>query len=162
MRSFVVVIVASAVLLATAAATSGAPQSGYADFIGTWSCHSKLGNDIQYTAELMPDGGWLSLRSAWRDNGYVGFFQNYIRQQTAVNQWVAISYGSDGWTFQGKSDGWQGNVLTFTGYQQTQAGDRMTRETFTLLSDDRFQHDWQMAANDVWQTTSSTICRRAS
>lgn len=154
-------IVALAVALAPVGANAQAfPE--YGSMLGTWNCTSALGSSITYTFSMTDDGGWLSLRSAWNNpggSGISGFFQNYLRR-SKDGSWVALSYGGNGWTFQGRSPGWSSGPLVLTGIQQTNRGDYRMREIFSTVGG-KLQHRWQAFANNAWQTTSDTVCRRA-
>jgi len=70
---------------------------------------------------------------------------------------AAISYGSNGWTFQGRAPSWKGTTLTFTGIQQTARGDYRARETFTWIAG-KLQHRWEEFFRGAWRTTSDTTC----
>ncbi len=130
--------------------------------LGTWNCTSALGSSITYTFTMTDDGGWLSLRSAWNNpagSGASGFFQNYLRRFQG-GRWSALSYGSNGTSFQGKSSGLTGSALTLTGIQQTSRGDYRMRETFTEGAG-ALQHRWEVWSGNAWRTTSDTTCKRA-
>jgi hypothetical protein len=155
----------SIVALACAVSPIGAGAQAFPEYgsvLGTWNCTSAAGSSITYTFSMTEDGGWLSLHSAWNNpagSGANGFFQNYLRK-FRDGSWVATSYGSDGWTFQGRSAGWRGGALTFTGTQLTGRGEIASRETFTTVAG-KLQHRWEMRSGDVWRTTSDTTCVRS-
>jgi hypothetical protein len=134
----------------------------YGSMLGTWNCTSALGSSITYTFSMTDDGGWLALHSAWNNpkgTGAAGFFQNYLRR-FSNGSWVALSYGSNGWTFQGRSSGWTGGALTLTGVQQTGRGDITSRESFATVGG-KLQHRWQLLSAGKWVTTSDTTCVRS-
>ncbi len=160
MKTFFSIVALAVALAPTAAGAQAFPE--YGSMLGTWNCTSTAGSSITYTFKMTDDGGWLSLHSAWNNpagSGLSGFFQNYLRR-SRDGSWIALSYGSNGWTFQGRSAGWSAGALVLTGVQQTNRGDYRTRETFTMVSG-KLQHRWEAFADDAWRTTSDTTCRRA-
>jgi hypothetical protein len=155
--SFIVTFIAA--LSPMAASAQAFPA--YGSMIGTWNCTSAFGSSIAYRFSMTDDGGWLALRSIWNNpngSGSSGFFQNYFRREPDGTG-VATSYGSNGWTFQGRSPSWTGSSLTFTGVQQTGRGDYRARETFTWIAG-KLQHRWEERYNGAWRTTSDTTCAR--
>lgn len=155
--SFIVTFIAA--LSPMAASAQAFPA--YGSMIGTWNCTSAFGSSIAYRFSMTDDGGWLALRSIWNNpngSGSSGFFQNYFRREPDGTG-VATSYGSNGWTFQGRSPSWTGSSLTFTGVQQTGRGDYRARETFTWIAG-KLQHRWEERYNGAWRTTSDTTCVR--
>jgi hypothetical protein len=151
--SFIVTFIAA--LSPMAASAQAFPA--YGSMIGTWNCTSAFGSSIAYRFSMTDDGGWLALRSIWNNpngSGSSGFFQNYFRREPDGTG-VATSYGSNGWTFQGRSPSWTGSSLTFTGVQQTGRGDYRARETFTWIAG-KLQHRWEERYNGAWRTTSDT------
>ena len=134
----------------------------YGSMIGTWNCTSAVGSTVTYAFSMTDDGGWLALRSIWNNpngSGSSGFFQNYFRREPDGTG-VATSYGSNGWTFQGRSSSWTGSTLIFTGVQQTARGDYRARETFTWVAG-KLQHRWEEFYSGAWHTTSDTTCVRS-
>jgi hypothetical protein len=154
----------SLILVASVLAPVAAPAQAFPDYgsmLGTWNCTSAVGSSITYTFSMTDDGGWLSLRSAWNNpngTGASGFFQNYLRKNRD-GSWVALSYGSNDWTFQGRSPGWTGRALAITGSQMTDRGEYKARETFTNAGG-KLQHRWEAWSSGAWHTTSDTTCTR--
>jgi len=159
MKTLLSIVALAAALSPIAAGAQAFPE--YGSMIGTWHCTSAVGSTVTYTFAMTDDGGWLALRSVWNNpngTGSSGFFQNYFRRNSDGSG-VALSYGSNGWTFQGRSSSWTGSALTFTGIQQTGRGDYRARETFTWIAG-KLQHRWQEYFNGAWRTTSDTSCVR--
>lgn len=147
-------------LLATPLGTAAAAApTGYAPFTGSWTCWSARNSTVASRFSLSDQGDWLVLHTAWNNPaGDTGYWNHYYRRNAADGTWTTLGYGSNGWTFQGRSDGWKDNTLTFTGTQQTQSGNVKMRQTFQLRTDGSFDHRWQAWDGKAWTTTSDSHC----
>jgi len=160
MKTFLSIVALAIALSPIGAGAQAFPE--YGSMIGTWHCTSAFGSTVTYAFSMTDDGSWLALRSTWNNpngSGSSGYFQNYFRREPDGTG-VATSYGSDGWSFQGRSPSWTGTTLIFTGIQQTGRGDYRARETFTWIAG-KLQHRWEELYSGAWHTTSDTTCVRS-
>ena len=160
MKTFLSIVALAIALSPIGAGAQAFPE--YGSMIGTWHCTSAFGSTVTYAFSMTDDGSGLALRSTWNNpngSGSSGYFQNYFRREPDGTG-VATSYGSDGWSFQGRSPSWTGTTLIFTGIQQTGRGDYRARETFTWIAG-KLQHRWEELYSGAWHTTSDTTCVRS-
>ncbi len=89
----------------------------YAAPLGAWTCTSDAGSNIQQVNTLIDDGKWLSMRVDWTNPRVIapGYFQNYFFSSPKDGSWNTTSYGSNGWSWAGRSSGWKKDQLAFDG-----------------------------------------------
>jgi hypothetical protein len=128
--------------------------------VGSWHC-STAGGSIG-AASFSVSRGDLREHEDWKSANATsgGTWNQQFVYDTATRSWKAKNVGSNGWVFQGWSQGFTGGVVAFVGTQNEGTQTVRERERYLFESANRFAHAWDVKVGDLWRPTSYAECTR--